>query len=158
MQNSMQNNMHKLWFSMHNTQNMQFNTIFKTICKKNCSIAAAICRFCWYWCTFTGIRKICKTWCKICKICRPDFNLQNMHSRLCWWCVDTIVAYISWISTYKVDNNPSESCTAWLHFSHQLCIAKHTEGILQFILDIRPRLVRTWTWNISIFSLFVFVY
>ena len=29
--------------------------------------------------------KICKKYSIICKICQHDFNMQNMHSPLCWW-------------------------------------------------------------------------
>ncbi len=65
--------------------------ICRIICKQNCTTwkictgddmqnnlynnMPAICKF---------ICIICKTRCNICKIYKPDFNMQNMHSPLCW--------------------------------------------------------------------------
>ncbi len=70
MQTNMQQNMHKIWHK---------------ICNKYAEYAKKICKTCQIKKHFKFIPKYAKYAKKICKICKSKFNMQNMHSPLCWW-------------------------------------------------------------------------
>jgi hypothetical protein len=84
----------------------------------------SICRYCPYCRMLTSICKICKVICKICKICKHDFNMQNMHSPLCWWsnqcCMNWKYMCAAW--RFRI--------TTWLHWKGMIyCQTGYTRYI-----------------------------